>query len=126
MLSETEKVNARRLMGYPVHGSSSAGNMGFLAYQSYGLVEYRLSNLSSDEESALRQLLTDTLALEQALPGASSTLDTQAAGEWTRNPAELAERIRLLQSWCRRLCSFLGVPPGPGLAGGSNSVTLIT
>lgn len=124
MLTDAEKVDVRRFMGYSVHGAAPSGNLGFLYYQSAGLLEYRLANLSADEETALRRHLGQLLALEQAIPDAGGALDTQSAGEWTRNPAEVVERSRLFQTWCRRLCSFLGIPPGPGLSGGG-SVGLI-
>ncbi len=124
MLTDLEKVNARRFMGYPVFGGSHSGNMGWQFYQAAGLLEYRINNLSGDEESVLRQFLTTIIALEQCVPDAASGLDTQSAGEWTRNPAELIERSRLLDDWRRRLCAFVGIPPGPGFGGG-NTVTLV-
>ncbi len=124
MLTDAEKVDARRFMGYPVFGTNPSGNMGWQFYQAAGLLEYRIANLSAAEEAVLRQYLTTITALEQYVPDASAGLDTQAAGEWTRNPAELAERSRLLDGWRRRLCAFLGVPPGPGFGGG-NTVNLV-
>ena len=60
-----------------------------------------------------------------AIPGVAAGLDTEAAAGWRRNPAELTERGRLFDDWCRRLCVFLGVPPGPGLQGSSASVALV-
>ncbi len=124
MLTDAEKVNARRFMGYPVFGTNLSGNMGWQFYQAAGLLEYRISNLSTEEETVLRQYLGTLCSLEQGITDASSSLDTQVAGEWTRNPAELSERMRLLDGWRRRLCAFVGVPPGPGFGGG-NSVKLV-
>jgi hypothetical protein len=34
---------------------------------------------------------------------------------WKRNPREVRERTALFDDWRRRLCGFLGVPPGPAL-----------
>ncbi len=124
MLTDAEKVDARRFMGYPVFGTNPSGNMGWQFYQAAGLLEYRIANLSAAEETILRQYLTTLSSLEHCVPEAAEGLDTQAAGEWTRNPAELAERMRLLDGWRRRLCAFIGIPPGPGFGGG-NTVTLV-
>ena len=124
MLTDPEKTDARRFMGYPVFGTNASGNMGWQFYQAAGLVEYRLNNLGSSEEDVLRRYLCSLGALELSVPEAASALDTSEAGEWVRNPKEIAERSRLFDDWRYRLCAFLGVPPGPGLSGG-NSVKLV-
>jgi hypothetical protein len=124
MLTDSEKIDARRFMGYPVYGTNPSGNMGWQYYQAFGLVEYRLNNLASGEEAVLRQYLATLSGLEQSVPEASGSLDTSSAGEWVRNPTEMAERARLLDGWSRRLCAFLGVPPGPGFGDG-NTVRLV-
>ena len=124
MLTDPEKINARRFMGYPVFGTNPSGNMGWQFYQAAGLVEYRLAHLSGAEEEVLRQYLATIGALEQSIPEAAVALDTRSAGEWVRNPVELAERSRLFDDWRRRLCAFLGVPPGPAFRGG-NTVNLV-
>jgi len=118
MLSDDERTDARRFLGYPVYGAERAGNMGWRFFQASGMVEYRLSNLSGSEEVVLRGYLTTLGGLERAIPEAGAGLDTASAAGWVRNPAELAERERLFDRWRRRLCAYLGVPPGPALAGG--------
>ncbi|MGI4944862.1 MAG: hypothetical protein ACRYHQ_30615 [Janthinobacterium lividum] len=115
MLVDAEKTDVRRFCGYPAYGAGAAGNMGWRFYQAYGAMEYRLNNLSPSEESVLRHHLSNLRAFEAAIPNAASNLDTAAAAVWTRNPSELHDRQRLEQDWGRRLCSFLGLPPGPGL-----------
>lgn len=125
MLIEAEKTDARRYLGYPVHGGTQAGNMGWQFYQAYGAMEYRLSNLSSSEETVLRRYLGTLATLERAIPDAGAGLDTGSAAGWVRNPAELAERGRLFDDWRRRFCAFLGVPEGPALGRSGNSVTLV-
>ena len=125
MLSEGEKTDARRYLGYPVHGADPAGNMGWQFYQAYGAMEWRLVNLSSSEEGVLRQFLGTLATLELAIPGSGPGLDTEQAAGWVRNPAEVAERVRLFDDWRRRFCGFLGLPPGPALAGSSCSVGLV-
>lgn len=112
MLTDPEKIDARRFMGYPVLGTSQVYQMA-----NANAVDYRLANLSSAEETVLRQYLTTLGGLEQSIPDAAVGLDTRSAGEWVRNPTELADRTRLLDDWRRRLCAFLGIPPGPDLSG---------
>ncbi len=91
------------------------GGGGWRFYTAYGALEFRLANLQDVEEAVLRRQLGQCCALEAAAPEASETLGTATAGPWERNPMEVAERLRLLDTWRRRICGFLGVPPGPGL-----------
>ena len=125
MLSEAERTDARRYLGFPVHGTSIAGNEGYQFYQLNGLVEYRLGNLSDPEEAIVRQYLGTLAALERAIPEASVSLDTGSAAGWVRNPGELVERGRLFDDWRRRFCGFLGVTPGPGLQQQGSSIALV-
>ncbi len=124
MLTDAEKTDVRRFCGYPAYGASPSGNTGWRFYQAYGALEYRMTNLSTSEEVVVRDHLTALRGFEAAIPSAAGNLDTAAAAVWTRNPAEIAERQRLERDWGRRLCGFLGVPPGPALGSGS-SVTFI-
>ena len=121
MLSDAERTDARRFCGYPAYGASPSGNTGWRFYQSYGALEYRLINLSDSELVVIRQLIATLRSFEAAIPAAADNLDTAAAAVWTHNPSELQDRQRLERDWGRRLCSFLGVPPGPGL---QNSVSI--
>ncbi len=124
MLFDSEKVDVRRFCGYPAYGASPAGNMGWRFYQAYGALEYRMNNLSPGEESVVREHLATLRSFEAAIPNAANNLDTEAAAVWTRNPSEVRDRQRIEQDWGRRLCAFLGVPPGRGLANPA-SVALI-
>ena len=117
MLSEGERTDARRFMGYGPHGADPAGSGGWLFYQSWGSVEFKLSHLSDSELSVMRTYLGTLAVLERALAGAGGSLDTAEAAGWVRNADELAERGRLFDDWRRRLCGFLGVPEGPFLRG---------
>lgn len=125
MLSSGELTDARRYLGYPVHGTSAAGNMGWQFYQAYGAMEFRLSNLSDSEEGVLRSYLSTLTGLELAIPGTGAGLDTGSAAGWVRNPQELNERVRLFDDWRRRFCAFLGLPAGPALRVSSSSVGLV-
>jgi hypothetical protein len=90
----------------------------------YGLLEFRLNNLSASELAVLRQYLCTLGGLEQAVPRTGDSMDTDQAAVWTRNKDEHRDRSTLLDDWRRRLCGFLGVPPGPALPDSGN-VTLV-
>lgn len=115
--TDAERTDIRRFCGYPAYGNGTDGYQGWRFNQAYGAMEFRISHLSGAEEAVTRQYLLQLVLLERAVPAASDTLDTAEAAVWTRNPDELADRLRLLDDWRRRLCAFLGVPPGPGLDG---------
>jgi hypothetical protein len=124
MLLDSEKTDVRRFCGYPAYGAGPAGNMGWRFYQAYGAMEYRMNNLSPSEECVVRQHLATLRSFEAAIPSATNNLDTEAAAVWTRNPSEVRDRQRIEQDWGRRLCAFLGIPPGTGLLN-SSTVALI-
>ena len=115
--SEAEKTDIRRFCGYPAHGVGGL-LQGWRFYQVYGLLEYRLLWLSGSEEAVARHYLTTLSALERAVVEASGNLDTDQAGAWTHNRAEVRDRTRLFDDWRRRLSGFMGVPPGPALGTG--------
>jgi len=125
MLNDREKTDVRRFLGYPARGGDLSGNVAWGLFPTSGTVEFRLNNLSGSEEGVLREYLTTLAGLERAIPEAGAGLDTASAAGWVRNPKELLDRERLFDQWRRRLCSFLGVPPGAALSGGSSSVSLI-
>lgn len=91
-------------------------------YQVYGLLEFRVNNLSASEITIARRYLGTLVTLELAVPAASDNLDTDQASMWTRNKEELKDRIRLLDEWRKRLCGFLGVAGGPALSTGTASL----
>lgn len=85
-----------------------------------------MSNMLAEEEGVVRTtFLANLTTLETAIPGTSANLDTDAAAVWTHNKNELRDREALYSNWRRKLCGFLGVPPGPDLAGGGNSMQLV-
>lgn len=125
MLTDAQRTDARRFCGYGAYGAGAYGNMGWRFYQSYGALEYRLSNLSDAELAVIGSMLATCAALELALVSASDNLDTSAAASWTHNANETDDRTALLETWQRRLCGFLGVPPGPGLSQSRGSLMLV-
>ncbi len=114
-LLNSERVDVRRFCGYPAYGMGSSGFQSWRFFESYGTLEYRLSNLADEELQVVRQYLANLYALEFAVPAAGANLDTDQAAVWKRNREEVADRTRLFDDWCRRLAFFLGVPAGPGL-----------
>lgn len=121
VIGDADKTDARRFCGYPAFGNSADGNAGWRFFQAYGELEYRLANLSAAEAAVLGRYLATLRALEQAVVDAGSNLDTAQAAVWARNPTEVADRTSLLDDWRRRLCAFLGIPPGRGLARSANA-----
>ena len=115
MVSDADKTDARRFCGYPAIGSGADGNAGWRYFQAYGELEYRLAHLSASEEAVLGRYVATLRALEQAVLDAAGNLDTESAAVWSRNPKEVGDRTSLLDDWRRRLCAFLGVPPGQPL-----------
>ena len=115
MLTDQQKTDIRRFCGYPAYGASPAGNIGWRFYTAYGLLEYRLNNLSAAEIGVVAGYLTTLTQLEMAVPAAGANLDSDAAATWRHNRDEVADRLQLFDGWRRRLCSFFGVPPGDGL-----------
>lgn len=123
--TDAEKTDIRRFCGYPPYGGpNSTGFQSWRYYQVYGLLEFRMNNLSAAEYQVVRFQLANCYALENALYGASTNLDTAAAAVWTRNPKELAERRELFRYACRQLANRVGVPPGPDLGDGQMRVVV--
>jgi len=121
--SEAERTDIRRYCGYPAYGGGSSGFQGWRFFQVYGLMEWRLSHLTGSEEAVVQQYLTTLGQLELAIPAAAGNLDTDRAAVWTRNANEVRERTAMFDDWRRRLCAFLGLPPGPGL--GDRGIALV-
>jgi hypothetical protein len=121
-LTDAEKVDIRRFCGYPAYGAAPTGMQSWRYFRVYGVLEFRLTNLSEPETLIARRYLGNLTTLEQAVPAASENLDTDQAAMWTRNRDEPADRTRLFDEWRRRLCGFLGVPAGPALSSGTASL----
>jgi hypothetical protein len=115
MFTDQQKTDIRRFCGYPAYGASPAGNIGWRFFVAYGLLEYRMNNMSADEITVALGYITALSTLETAVPSASNNLDTDTAANWKHNANEISDRLRLFDEWRRRLCAFFGVPPGPGL-----------
>jgi hypothetical protein len=118
--TEAEKTDLRRFCGYGAYGGGTPlPASGYRFATAYGILEYKLNTLSTSEEAVVRTTyLAQLLLLETALVGTSDNLDTAEAAVWKHNAHEQRDREALLDGWRRRLCGFLGLPPGPALTGG--------
>lgn len=123
--TDAERTDIRRYCGYPAYGNGTDGYQGWRFNQVYGAMEFRLQHLSGAEEAVVRRHLAELQVLERAVPASGEGLDTAGAAVWTRNAGEVAERLRLLDSWRRRLAGFLGLPPGPALGPSAATVALV-
>ncbi len=113
--TNAEKADIRRFCGYPPYGAGASGFQSWRFFQAYGLLEYRLDNMAAAEIQNIRLKLSDCYGLETAALGAGDRLSTAQAAVWTRNPAEVRERLGLFNAWRRMLCNLVGVPAGPDL-----------
>ena len=122
--TDAEKTDIRRFCGFPVFGGQPVQAFGHRFYQHYGTLEFRLNNMQPSEEVVIRTTYLANLAvLETDVVGTRVNLDTDQAAVWYHNKNEQRDRDRLLDSWRRRLCGFLGIPPGPALS--ESGLTLV-
>jgi len=127
-LTAQQIVDVRRYMGYSVSGAVGSTQYREVVKANVTpllvLLEFRLLNLSPEEETVVvTTYLTNLATLETAIVGTSANLDTDQAAVWVHNKRERQDREALFNSWCRRLCAFLGFAPGAGL--GSGTVALV-
>ncbi|MGZ3465104.1 MAG: hypothetical protein ACXU9Q_16455 [Gemmatimonadaceae bacterium] len=122
MLTDAQKVDARRWMGYPTLDPGYADVVYTIRgerIQPMLTLTQKLANLSESEELVLVESFLGPLkSLETAILTVSDNLDTNKAAVWERNTNEQADRERLFDSVRRRMCTFLGFKPGPELGGG--------
>lgn len=122
MLTDAQKVDARRWMGYPTLNPGYPDTVYTVRgdrMQPLLSITQKLANLTESEESVLVNVyLTPLTSLEAAIVTVGDNLDTDAAAVWKRNVNEQADRERLFDSVRRRMCAFLGFKPGPELGGG--------
>ncbi|GLR67570.1 hypothetical protein GCM10010909_22510 [Acidocella aquatica] len=114
--TDGQKADIRRFCGFPAYGAGPAGFSSWRFFQAYGTLEYRMNNLAPAEIAVTLQYISTLATLEVAVPKTSENLDTESAAAWTHNADEMRDRMNLFDNWRRRLCGFLGVPPGPALA----------
>ena len=126
MLTDSQKVDVRRWMGYPAHGAPG-GVVPFVFMHTSGVtqeLDARLITLTAAEEVVLTDTyLANLTLLETAILTAQENFDTEIAGPWTANRREVSQRTSLFNQWRRDMCGFLGFEPGPSL--GAGGLTLV-
>lgn len=124
MLTDQALADVRRFAGYPMLGDVVADDSrdfayGFVSPGVWQTLNHRLTTMRPEEESILvNTYLTNLYALEAAIPASGTDLDTKTAAVWERNPTEVDDRAQLFDAWRRRMCYFIGIPPGPSLGDG--------
>ena len=83
-------------------------------YQVYGLLEFRMNNLSDAEDAVVRRYLGTLTVLEFAVPRAGDNLDTDQAAVWTRNRDELRDRTQAVRRLAPAAVRFLRRSAGAG------------
>jgi hypothetical protein len=111
-LSDSDKVDARRFLGFPMYGDQLSPGFGYRYSQQYLLVEYRFNNLSDDEYNVVTTLYLPNLrVLESDIYNVRNNSDTSRAAVWYRNALELKERVTNFNYWRKRFADFFGVCP---------------
>ena len=124
--TDAQKVDIRRFCGFESYGTGTVVFPFPWIERRYLALEYRMNSTTPDEANVLMTIILPNLyTLELAVPSASANLATDSAGPWVHNKHEVKDRVALLQWWRRYLCSFLGIPPGPGLVGGGTNRQIV-
>lgn len=122
---DSEKTDIRRFCGYGAYGGQSTPASGYRFSTQYGVLEYKLNNLTASEEIVVRtNYLANLTLLESDVMGVRSNLDTDQAAVWTHNKNEYRDRKNLFDGIRRELCGFLGIIAGPSLGAGGMSVVV--
>ncbi len=112
-LTDAQKTDVRRWLGYPVVDEYEPTTLGQVT------LDERLDALTTSEETVLTATFLEPLAtLEAAILSAGENLDTEIAGPWTARKDEVSQRSMLFDKWRRDMAGFLGFKPGPALGGG--------
>jgi len=124
-LTAQQTADVRRFAGYPSLGTDTPASTssdfayGWVTPGVWQTLFTRLENMPPETESTLISVYLGALyPLEQAIVNAGRDLDTDEAASWVRNKNEVADRMRLFDSWRRRMCHLIGVAPGPYLGQG--------
>jgi hypothetical protein len=126
IFTTAQKVDIRRFCGYPQFGNVPSSFQSYRFFQSYGTLEYRMQNMLTEEATVVMNVYLENLTtLEAAIPAAGANLDTDQAASWKHNKSEVRDRSELFNKWRRDLCAFMGIPAGPGLGEGGNSISLV-
>ncbi len=121
-LTDAQLVDCRRYCGYGNSGQTVNPASGYRFMTRYGVLEYRLANLTASEAAVVTTMLINLNGLETALWGSSVNLDTDEASVWKHNKREVADRAGLYNMARLELCNFFGVAAGPSLGSSGQMV----
>ncbi len=112
--TDAQKVQIRRYCGYPSFGSVPIPNFAWRYSVQYGDLEFRMNNLSADEQNIVLTIYLAKLpTIEDDIYQVRENIDTARAAVWYRNARELKERVELFDYWRKKLCDFIGAEYGP-------------
>nr|WP_321985339.1 hypothetical protein [uncultured Lichenicoccus sp.] len=112
-------------MGYGAYGAGPGDDTFNRFSAAFETAEYRMANLLDPELIVCRSKLAELNILDTAVPTSGANLDTDHAAVWYHNKNEVRDRDTLFRMRRRELCTFLGIPPGPGLKISDNTVRFI-
>lgn len=114
MLTDDQKDDVRRHLGFPTFGNgitASPPAFGYRYFEWYLTLEYRMNNLSTNQELLVQTPYLDNCnATFNAIQTASANLDTDRAAVWYHNEKEVRDRLDLYKLNCNLLAAFFGVP----------------
>lgn len=114
-LSTVDLDDTRRFCGYPVQSALFYQEVDLTSYSSQ--LDATLAGLTPNQITILQtQYLEPLRQLEPAIISAGQNLDTDRAAVWFHNKAEVQDRDNLYMITRRKLCFFLGIPAGAGIA----------
>lgn len=115
--TDQQLADIRRFCGFPAAANGSVLFPAPWVNVQYLALDYRLQTLSTTEGGiVINTYLTNLYNLENDIVGVRTNMETEQAAVWKRNKNVLKDRIQLFDEWRRRLCDFMGIQPGPGLA----------
>lgn len=114
-LSSQDADDTRRFCGYPVQAALIFLDAEFQGYSL--MLDTILAGLTPGQVVTLQtQYLVPLRQLEPAIVTAGDNLDTDRAAVWFHNKNEVADRQNLYMITRQKLCFFLGIPAGAGVA----------
>jgi len=116
--TDAELVSLRFYCGFSAKGSPTGYALGIRFYPAYGAMEYRMQNLTVEEEGFVRiHFLTPLAHIETEWLNTVDNLDTDVAAVWKRNKAELSEKRSIYMRLRKDLCAYFGLMYGGDLYG---------
>lgn len=113
-LTDQEKVDARRHMGYINVQEAATFVLGVpAAVQTQFVIEGALNKLLAAAEPMLRQYLDNLNAIECQIVDNTEDLAAKKIGTIEINEKEFEQLIQRYKFWQGNLANLLGVPPNP-------------